>query len=1250
MGDSRLVFSDPGEVPESHDYRRDFLLNPIEPADERSIVYEFSRPKLEGFPGVRHCPPNMPRSQWILNTLEEELSPVLEIDPSVKEWLLSLSDEDATIIYETVSLELESANKMVVDYNDSLASSLGCNNAAYHMGSNAQARNACFYLAKYLGKAKARLEESLTLLRDAKNHTAKHPSKAEDSDTARRKAMHWLTRVLNRLNQSREISDTQAAASNLGTPFEVCTDMQGFYDPNSSLDYIDDQKQKLYSIELLADRRKCSVFCSDDEGGSDSEGEDDDSDPDFYMPQANDFIANSGACRVYEVPTVESDSDSVTMVAVVPEEHYQHRPDEMANFSRHLFFSLVSIVPITTEEHSSKSERGRKGSKCYRFKPLNIGGMGTVHHKLENSHCLVLRSKQLTLTLCGGFLPKHPGDECKFGGSKAAWQKKADAFAKYFLVLFKPGVGCPGCQDSLNWRSFCEWASVLNTRNSLSDQWTLATMQHFEKGFSVPNKQRLLMNAYRTRGADSWSQEESKEAQDYFDSTGQNAAGDSWPSQADDLERLIVDEELMGLLDKEKRKGVVSIKYCELVKSMLSEAFGSAKGLNSLSLSARSVKCPASDSRRGPFLSASRSLLNEVWSKVKEPLVQTALPEGTATSAGGGLFCNKNNANYNERMAEHLESVSKLGKEQKELYDKFAVYFEGLSKLRAHDEPQQILEMVLGCPGTGKTRVTNIIMDRAEIEGVGRTPFAGPTGLSASLGKDGQTMHTMFQFPQQGCKRDEHGGVFSASKDSIAPLTADKLLKLIKSIEGDAGKVAFIVLDEVSMATPYFLELISCRLQQMKNNPKPFGGVSVLLVGDFAQIPPSGTGRALYAAAMKSVLEEKSDFATSEQRGVDLFKQFSLTTLVEQHRSKDSTHTDLIVKMGRGEKITMEDLNRFKKLTEEDARSEEWRAAPVLVLTNAERFDLTEERAVSFARDTGTVVVKWKKDIKKWSNKPSLVFEEEAGESPCLNDYFVVDAEGYITHNHQTDRKVVNGAPVRMHSISLDSGPETIDLYMKMEKAAPGEIIVLSEPPRSVNVQMFPGDKQAQDEAKKRGLPSLVENDLVIPILRGAGRSNIKDVWVSGGNGFEVSKAKVASLHDVQLAFVMTFHKSQGKTMKKVIIVVPKRPREMHCRMSTEIFYVGISRVEMGDDVRLLYSNKEDLSYLCELECSDYLRAWRKGFVDSKGKWNGEKAKKAFEKITRKKMTAARANDMRKKGEQISKSRRRSRLPPSRPS
>ena len=120
-----------------------------------------------------------------------------------------------------------------------------------------------------------------------------------------------------------------------------------------------------------------------------------------------------------------------------------------------------------------------------------------------------------------------------------------------------------------------------------------------------------------------------------------------------------------------------------------------------------------------------------------------------------------------------------------------------------------------------------------------------------------------------------------------------------------------------------------------------------------------------------------------------------------------------------------------------------------------------------------------------------------------------------------------------------------------------------------------------------------------------------------------MSKAKVSSFHDAQLGFVMTFHKSQGRTMKSVIIVVPKRPREMRVRMSFEIFYVGISRVKVADDVRLLYSDADDLSFLCDLECSDYLKAWREGFVDSKGIWDPKRAKQAFEQISRRKARKA---------------------------
>ena len=47
-----------------------------------------------------------------------------------------------------------------------------------------------------------------------------------------------------------------------------------------------------------------------------------------------------------------------------------------------------------------------------------------------------------------------------------------------------------------------------------------------------------------------------------------------------------------------------------------------------------------------------------------------------------------------------------------------------------------------------------------------------------------------------------------------------------------------LIIDEVSMMTPEFLEKLDMVGQLLRKNPKPFGGIQVLFVGDFFQLPP----------------------------------------------------------------------------------------------------------------------------------------------------------------------------------------------------------------------------------------------------------------------------------------------------------------------------------------------------------------------------------------------------------------------------
>ena len=74
--------------------------------------------------------------------------------------------------------------------------------------------------------------------------------------------------------------------------------------------------------------------------------------------------------------------------------------------------------------------------------------------------------------------------------------------------------------------------------------------------------------------------------------------------------------------------------------------------------------------------------------------------------------------------------------------------------------------------------------------------------------------------------------------DPIPPLAGDALTRLQKTFEN----CKLIVIDEKSMIGAVTLYQIHKRLCEAfpKKANKPFGGMSMLMMGDFAQLPPVG--------------------------------------------------------------------------------------------------------------------------------------------------------------------------------------------------------------------------------------------------------------------------------------------------------------------------------------------------------------------------------------------------------------------------
>lgn len=122
--------------------------------------------------------------------------------------------------------------------------------------------------------------------------------------------------------------------------------------------------------------------------------------------------------------------------------------------------------------------------------------------------------------------------------------------------------------------------------------------------------------------------------------------------------------------------------------------------------------------------------------------------------------------------------------------------------------------LVTGRAGTGKTRLVNYLKRRpgGELQAT-----VAPTGIAA-LNARAQTIHSFFHFDHAvlDARRLSKGGKFGS------------LYRRMKRL----------VIDEISMVRADVIDAIDARLRQVRMDKRPFGGVEVVMVGDFLQLPP----------------------------------------------------------------------------------------------------------------------------------------------------------------------------------------------------------------------------------------------------------------------------------------------------------------------------------------------------------------------------------------------------------------------------
>ena len=123
------------------------------------------------------------------------------------------------------------------------------------------------------------------------------------------------------------------------------------------------------------------------------------------------------------------------------------------------------------------------------------------------------------------------------------------------------------------------------------------------------------------------------------------------------------------------------------------------------------------------------------------------------------------------------------------------------------------------CGGTGKTYVLNTVLTavRAQEKIALATALSG---IAATLLENGRTLHSRLKIP---INIDETSTCNISSNDATAALLR---------------RTDLIIIDEVSMGHKHIFECIDRSLQDLRNDNRPFGGITILYAGDWRQILP----------------------------------------------------------------------------------------------------------------------------------------------------------------------------------------------------------------------------------------------------------------------------------------------------------------------------------------------------------------------------------------------------------------------------
>ena len=192
--------------------------------------------------------------------------------------------------------------------------------------------------------------------------------------------------------------------------------------------------------------------------------------------------------------------------------------------------------------------------------------------------------------------------------------------------------------------------------------------------------------------------------------------------------------------------------------------------------------------------------------------------------------------------------------------DHIGQYLRRVGKVRQQIFQENKNVFVTGPAGVGKTTMINTICHDCLRRSWSITVLA-PTQFAAELVPDGQTIHKFL------------GSIHKTPSREILEDWYNKYeqdLRCYRRVFKRRAAPDLIIIDECSMVGAHLLWVMDYILRERHNGNLPFGGVRVLMVGDFCQLPP---------------VCDKYAFLSSVWTDLD-FVRFNLTLPLRQHENR----------------------------------------------------------------------------------------------------------------------------------------------------------------------------------------------------------------------------------------------------------------------------------------------------------------------------------------------------------------------------